>query len=218
MDNAAIYDEARARIVDLVKNGDATAPVPTCPGWTVKDVVGHLGSLLGTFIEGDPEQLNSPTRNDEQVAARKGWGLEDCLAEWDENVGKADAFFESQMGVIAVSDVLAHEQDIRTALDKPGHRDEEGVVPSIEFALNWVQKKTGDDELPTLRIVTDDVDKTIGEGDPAVTLRTSTYELWRTLHGRRSLAQVRALDWEGDAESWAGKLCIFGPAEADINE
>jgi uncharacterized protein (TIGR03083 family) len=33
------------RLVELVDGGDLTAPVPTCPGWTVADVVGHVGTL-----------------------------------------------------------------------------------------------------------------------------------------------------------------------------
>ena len=71
---------------------------------------------------------------------------------------------------------------------------------------------------PALRIVTEDVDRQIGDGEPVGTLRTSTYELWRTLHGRRSAAQAKRLDWSVDADPWLEVIFLFGPAQTDIDE
>ena len=41
---AALEDDA-TRLVELVATGEQAAPVPTCPGWTVADVVEHVGTL-----------------------------------------------------------------------------------------------------------------------------------------------------------------------------
>jgi uncharacterized protein (TIGR03083 family) len=218
MSNGTIYESARERITDLVKNADPETPVPTCPGWSVKDVVAHLSGSLDAYITGALDGASSPSWGDEQVEERRGSSLGECLDEWASNAARAGGLFESRLGLVAVADVLAHEQDIRTALGRPGHRDGEGISASVELALGFLDQKVRASGLPALRIVTEDIEKAIGDGEPAGTLRTSTFELWRSLHGRRSPAQVRALDWDGDPETWMEVFFLFGPAASDIHE
>jgi uncharacterized protein (TIGR03083 family) len=218
MDNRAIYESARGRVAELATNGDSRTPVPTCPGWTVKDVVAHLSGSLRAYVTGGLEGASSPSWGDNQVKERRDLSLEDCLTEWEGTAHESGPLFESPLAPVAVADILAHEQDIRTALDRPGHRDGEGVVTSVELALGFLDQKMRASQVPALRIETDDVDKQIGEGEPAGTLRTSTYEVWRSLHGRRSRAQVRALDWSVDPQPWLDVMFLFGPAETDVHE
>jgi len=115
-----------------------------------------------------------------------------------------------------VSDALAHEQDIRTALNEPGARDDNNIVPSVEMGLSFVDQKAEGAGLPVLRIVTDDIDRQVGRGEPAATLRTSTFELFRTIHGRRTVEQVRAMEWSGDSDPWVSALFVFGPTERTV--
>ena len=42
----------------------------------------------------------------------------------------------------------------------------------------------------------------IGDGEPAATVTTDRVALWRSLHGRRTRAQVLAFDWCGDPEPY----------------
>ena len=218
MEAEATYEAARARITDLVKNSDPATPVPTCPGWSVKDVVAHLAGSLGAYISRALEGATSPTWGDKQVEQRRAASSEECLAEWEKNTGEAGEVFESDLATVVVADVLAHEQDIRTAIGSQGQREGEGVLASVELALGFIGQKITGAKLPALAIVTEDFEKQIGEGEPAGTLRTSTYELWRALHGRRSPAQVAAFDWDGDSGTWMDVLFLFGPAESDIRE
>ena len=218
MSNATLFAASRARIVDLVKNSDPETPVPTCPGWSVKDLVAHLAVSLGAYVDRDMEGATSPSWGDNQVAAHRETSLQDCLAEWEQNAARAGDLFESPLGAIAMADVLAHEQDIRTAIGQPGERKGAGVGASVEIALGFIEKKIAGTNLPPFRIVTDDVDRVVGEGPPAVTLSTSTYELWRSMHGRRSRAQVRAMEWDGDPTPYLDVFFVFGPAEDDIEE
>jgi uncharacterized protein (TIGR03083 family) len=218
MNNAATYEASRRRVGEMVRNADPETPVPTCPGWSVKDVVAHLSGSLAAYIGGALQGASSPAWGDEQVKERRDLSLDDCLAEWEENAGQAGPVFESRLGLVAVADVIAHEQDIRTALDRPGHQDKEGILASVELGLGFIEQRIRTAELPALRIVTEDIDKSIGEGEPAASLRTSTFELWRLLHGRRSREQVRALNWDVDPKPWFDALFLFGPAESDINE
>ena len=210
MDPADAYKRAHGRITNLVNDGNADTEVPTCPGWSVKDVIAHLAGFFTAYRSGDPKEAFSPDWGDREVDARKDRSLQECLTEWDELLSDPGDLFQSHFGPVAVADVLAHEQDIRTALNQPGARDDENIVPSIDMAFSFVEQKAKAEGLPPLRIVTEDIDRTIGEGEPRATLHTSTFELFRALHGRRTVDQVRELDWEGDPDPWMSVFFIFG--------
>jgi uncharacterized protein (TIGR03083 family) len=216
MDHAAAYERSYKRTRELLSDDVANVPVPTTPGWTVKDVVAHQAGFFTAYASGEGQAAFSDGWADRQVEQRGDRSLEECVAEWDSLMKEHGDMFESPLGRVAVADVLAHEQDIRNALGKPGARDDENIVPSIEMALSFLEPKAKEGNLPTLRIVTDDLDKKIGDGEPAATLRTSTFELFRTLHGRRTLDQMRRMEWEGDPGPWLESLFIFGPTEEEV--
>ena len=73
---AAITEHARRLAGDATTAG-LDAPVPTCPGWTVRDVIGHLGGVhrwAATIVAGE---LSAPPDGDlEQPPA------DDGLLEW----------------------------------------------------------------------------------------------------------------------------------------
>jgi uncharacterized protein (TIGR03083 family) len=45
LQHLAALEADATRLAELVASGDQAAPVPTCPGWTVADVVEHVGTL-----------------------------------------------------------------------------------------------------------------------------------------------------------------------------
>lgn len=215
MDQAGAYREAHERIAGIVDDSVADVAVAACPGWTVKDVVAHLAGFLSAYREGGREAFG-PGWGDREVDRRRDSSLQECLAEWRELLEDPGDLFESGLAAVAVSDILAHEQDIRSAIDRPGARDDQSIVPSAEMALAWVEKAAAKADRPPLRIVTEDIDRQIGDGEPAATLRASTFDLFRTLHGRRTVDQVRAMDWDGDPEPWLDVLFIFGPTKEPV--
>jgi uncharacterized protein (TIGR03083 family) len=217
MDPADAYERAHERVCALVNDSVADVDVPTCPGWTVKDVVAHLAGFFTKYQSGDPAAFG-PEWGDREVKARQDRSLQECLAEWTQHVKEPGDLFQSRLAPVAVADVLAHEQDIRTAIGKPGARDDENIVPAIQMGLSFLESKPEAQGLPTLRVVTDEIDHTVGQGQPAVTLHASTFELFRMLHGRRTVDQVRAMTWEGDPEPWLPALFLFGPAERTVEE
>lgn len=217
MDPAEAYGRAYQRICALVNESVANVAVPTCPGWTVKDVVAHLAGFFTKYRSGDPAAFG-PDWGDREVKARKDRSLEECMREWNELVKEPGDLFESRLAGVAVADVLAHEQDIRTAIGQPGARNDENIVPAVQMGLSFLENKPETQELPTLRVVTDEIDHTLGEGQPSVTLTTSTFELFRTLHGRRTPDQARGMNWDGDPEPWLPALFLFGPAQHTVEE
>ena len=58
-----------------------------------------------------------------------------------------------------------------------------------------------------------------GAGDDAgLALSTTRYEAFRWRMGRRSRAQLAAMDWSADPTPVLGELTVFGPSPADIIE
>lgn len=45
MDWIPLLDDATTRFADAAASGDLEAPVPTCPEWTLADLVAHLGQV-----------------------------------------------------------------------------------------------------------------------------------------------------------------------------
>lgn len=213
MDHAEGYQRVYRRICTLLEGQDEDVEVPTCPGWTVKDVVAHLAGFFTTYRSGDPKEAFSSGWGDRVVEERQNRSMQECITEWTKLLEDPGDLFESNLGVVAVSDALAHEQDLRSALNRPGARDDESIVPAVEMGLSFVDQKTQTEGLPALKIVTDEVDRQVGKGEPVATLSTSTFELFRALHGRRTVDQVRAMEWDGDPEPWMPVFFVFGPAE-----
>ncbi|KAA2254070.1 maleylpyruvate isomerase family mycothiol-dependent enzyme [Solihabitans fulvus] len=210
MSNADVYDAARQRITELARNADLNTAVGACPGWTVGDVVAHLAGGLADFTERRFDGVDTGEWGERQVRERRGRSLDDSLTEWALNRQAADGLFDSPMGPILVTEIVSHEQDIRTALGRPGERDNVAVRSALTRPLQEVDKRMRSDGLPALRVELEHGTRVLGEGEPAGTLRVSSFELLRTIAGRRSLDQMRTLAWDGDPEPWLGVFSLFG--------
>jgi len=211
-----LYEKTQVRIVSLVVELDeqqVVAPVPACPGWCVRDVVAHLTAVGEDVLEG---RLTGPP-SDEQTAAQVARfadrPLSEVLSRWREltpQFGEAiDAF-----GVWpAVLDVATHEHDIRGAVGAPGARDVDVVRLGADRLLTWMQPPV------PLRVEVEDEAYDLGpEGEATIVLRTGRFEALRWRMGRRSRAQLAALDWSGDPAPVLDHLVVFGPSPADIAE
>ena len=217
MGYAEAYRSAHDRVRVLVDRSVANVGVPTCPGWSVKDVIAHCAGFISAYKTGGPEAFGHGW-GDREVEARGDRSLQECLTEWAELLDDPGDLFESRLAPVAVADILAHEQDIRTSLDRPGARDDENIVTAVQMGLAFLDNKVRDANLPAFRVMTGDVERQIGDGEPETTLRTSTFELFRALHGRRTVDQVRAMKWDGDPEPWMSVFFLFGPTERKVEQ
>ncbi|MGD0749265.1 MAG: maleylpyruvate isomerase family mycothiol-dependent enzyme [Acidimicrobiales bacterium] len=211
-----LYGRAQARVVALVTSLDAEqveAPVPACPGWSVRDVVAHMTAVSEDVLDG---RLSGPPTEEQtgaQVARFRGRPLPEVLARWEElgpRLGEAiDAFAVWP----AVLDVATHEHDIRGAVGRPGARDNEVVWLGSDRLLTWLRPRV------VLRVVVEDETYALGleEGEP-IELRTGRFEALRWRMGRRSRAQLAGLDWIGDPSPVLDHLSVFGPSPVDITE
>jgi len=223
-DIPGMYGELRARVTTLVAEagGDAgAARVPACPDWSVKDVLAHLAGICADVLGGNIEGVATDPWTAAQVEARRGHSVEDILAEWNELGPQVEALapvFPEDAIRQWLTDGTTHEHDVFGALARTGARDAGSVGVSLDFtAANCVEAASTSGTAVGFRAG----ERAWGrvDGDAPV-LTADAFDLLRALTGRRSLAQVRAMAWEGDADAALAAFTWgpFRPATADIVE
>ena len=220
MSAAQIYLDAKQRIGEFVRElspDELAATVPSCPEWTVKDVVAHLAGGAEDFVAGTAD--GSPEWTAGHVRARKDASIDEILAEWDGTAPDVVPVIEGSERMFVIPlDAVTHEQDVRNAVGKPGARDNEGIDWGLQKALGAGGGMLAKQGAPGLRIVAGDDEWLVGDGDPQASVQVDRYELFRTVLGRRSEAQVRAWPWKGDPAPYLKGLSVFGLCSRDVTE
>ncbi|BBY17439.1 DinB family protein [Mycolicibacterium litorale] len=214
--SAQLYQESRERTAGLLTTLDDAAwaaAVPTCPGWTVRDVVAHVAAVAEEWVDGRLAGVPTDAQTAAQVARFSDAGTADLLAAWADAASLLEDAAHARGLVAPVADVVSHEHDIRTALGRPGARDSAAVRYSSEQVLDILQTPV------PLRVTVEDAEYRCGpDGGDELRLRTSRFESLRWRTGRRSRAQLAAMDWSADPEPVLDALYLFGPAATDIVE
>src|SRR3954454_19707892 len=85
-----IYEETRQRLIGLVRDeasrdlDSASAPVPACAGWRVRDVIAHLSGLATDIAAGNIDGAATDAWTAAQVDARRGMSVDEVLDESDD--------------------------------------------------------------------------------------------------------------------------------------
>lgn len=225
-DVGAAYASCRGRIGELVRTaGDSTAKatsVPTCPEWSVHDVVSHLAGVVADALAGNLDGVATDAWTAAQVDARRERPVDEMLDEWDTAAPAFEGFLDAvgDPGRQAVLDIVSHEHDIRAALGKPGGRDADALRIGLSFVgPRFVEAAA--ERGAAVRVVSDDVGGfAFGADDATVTLTGDAFDLVRALTGRRSVEQLRSMKWEGDCEAVLPAFTFgpFTPAPVAIEE
>lgn len=194
-----LYAAGRERFIGLVADLDpdaAATPVPTCPAWTVKDVLGHVAGVAADIVGGRLDGVASDPWTEAQVDARRDHTVAEIAAEWRTTGPQIDAIIDSfgPTGAQLLFDLTTHEHDVRLALGTPGARDAEVIDVALGFL---VPTMSGFAPVP-FRVEADGLSWDIGDGAPVATLTTDRFTLMRAMSGRRTPEQIRALSWRGD--------------------
>jgi uncharacterized protein (TIGR03083 family) len=220
------YADGRCRVSDLVltlTNEDAHRTVPTCPQWTVADVVAHLTGICADILAGNVGGVATESWTAAQVLARKGRDMAQLVEEWSELAPRVESFaddFPEPMGIQWIADLTSHEHDIRTAIGEPGARDSLGVETGLKFLVTvGLDQTICAQGLAPLAIRAGETSWVVGTredggaGAPGAggeALVASPFELFRALTGRRSAAQIGRLDWRIDPAPYVPAF-RFGP-------
>lgn len=212
----AAYAGVRQRITALVEGVDdevRARTVPACPSWRVHDLVAHVTGVVDDVMAGRLEGGGTDPWTAKQVEARRGRPTAEVLSEWNHLAPQFEAILDSfgPPGRQAVMDVVTHEQDLRGALGRPGARDSDAVVIGAGWLGATITAAAAAAGHPVLRLrTTDGQEWAGGTGDPVATLTVTPFELLRACSGRRSEAELRGLDWEGDVDAVLPAF-TFGP-------
>ncbi|WP_051342203.1 maleylpyruvate isomerase N-terminal domain-containing protein [Pseudonocardia spinosispora] len=211
-----LYQETKNRIAGLVSELDESGlgtVVPACPAWSIREVVAHLAAVAEDWTAG---RLTGPPDDDEtaaQVARFAGRGMAEVMAAWTEAAARLDHQAATAGLNPPIGDIVSHEQDIRGALGRPGARDCVALSYSADQVLTMLRTPV------PLRITVDGVQYRSGPAEGAVIgLTTTRFEALRWRTGRRSRAQLAAMDWSGDPAPLLDHLYLFGPATTDVTE
>ncbi|MEA2461029.1 MAG: hypothetical protein QOH90_1206 [Actinomycetota bacterium] len=231
----AVYDATRADVTDLLlslSDEQLDTSVPATPDWTIKNIATHLAADATCVINGDfptsffdafgePEavaQVNGWTAG--QLADREGRTLGEILAEWDESAKTVSSMMRGEQdwaeGMpwfadrVLLTDVAVHQQDIYGALGI--EKDRESVQVKVGLAgyigtMDFRLKAAG---APAMRFEAGEKSWVAGEGEPAATLRSNRWELFRAMSGRRNPGQIGAYDWTGDPEPFIPFFYPYG--------
>jgi uncharacterized protein (TIGR03083 family) len=218
--DAETYRELRSDLITLARVGrdDLETTAPATPEWRVRDLLGHLGGVCDDVVNGNLADVGGSAWTAAQVEKRRGWTVDEVLAEWEQRGGEVDALIdqapEGLFGQL-LFDAWTHGQDIRGALYAPGGRDSPAAARSYTWGTEALEGRDRTDGRRELSLITEQGVCVIGSGAPSVTLRASRFELLRAMTGRRSQAQMRAFSWEGQPQPERLLLAPFFHPPAD---
>ena len=238
-DYESAYRDLRVRLTDVLASADQAAldaVAPATPEWRVRDVAAHLAGVCDDFVHGrmadvaatgsllvavsSLERVNDWT--DAQVARRAEWSIDQVLDDWAEQAVQVEATMNALHPAIGqmVVDAVTHEHDIRGGLGMRGGRNSPAMVIAVDWLLYPLSKRLKNDGLGTLRIQHEGGVAELGAGAPVTRLGTTRFEFVRAVTGRRSMAQMRAMGWDGPLDPRVLILAsdLFSPRPTDLVE
>lgn len=175
------YVELRERMIALLRGlpeDAAQITVPHCPEWTVQETVSHMMGVPEAIMLGDMEGVAGEEWTQRQVERHRGDSLKDLADAWE-------AQFPQFLQILPnipqptlsqfVFDVTSHEHDVRHAVGQPGARDSVAVTVGLGFIKTVIDSRDGID----IAVVNES--------------SVSTFDLFRSLGGRRSRDQIAAI-------------------------
>lgn len=154
------------------------------------------------------------------MAERRERTLGEVIDEWDAAAVAFEAMIDARPDRLwgLTYDLVVHEHDLRTSLGDRSGRDTTGVALAARLGLRLVAMDLAARNLPGVRVVVGGQEYVVGDGDPAVTLTASAFEVLRVLGSRRTLAEMRTAGFEGDLEAVLGGLLHMDPPEVSLGE
>ena len=221
---AEAYLETYDRLTTLAReltDAELAAPVPACPGWSVRDTLAHLTGVAVDLVAGEGS-VASPDSTARHISDRADDPVEAVLDEWAAVVDRlAELLAAAGSGLTAAAiDVWTHEQDMRNAIGRPGGRDAPGLGLTLKAAIAADQRiqQAG---LAPMHLVTGDKTWFLGAGaheGAGVRLELDPYEAARMLMGRRTYREMAAYPWEGDPAPYLPLLHQFTAPERSLEE
>jgi uncharacterized protein (TIGR03083 family) len=192
------YPEVRRSVRTLLtgRPGTHRRRIPACPEWSVTDLLGHLTGIAERVLE----------RHGGTAPPRRPLDVPGLLDRWDDVGDELDRLLAAaggRSGEVMVMDAYTHELDLRAALGVPPPVEHVAWAPSFEVLVRGFSGSVAGRGLPPLRLrTTGGSEWTAGTGRAAASVTAPAHDLYRALAGRRSLAQLAALEWSAAPAPW----------------
>ena len=222
MDVLSVLVQETAQVERLVRNADLTAPVASCPGWTVYDLVTHLGAVhrwaaaaTRTASHGPvPADPPEPQGLDGKALARWYAAGADQLLEalsgdpdrscWTLAEPRTVAFWRRRQ----LHETVLHRWDLEIALGRPSRVDAEVALDGIDEVLTvmlprQVRLRRLEESLLWVRLRVDGHDRALAlsagrSPRPVATVAADAVTILLLLWGRLGLDSVSV---DGDREA-----------------
>ena len=184
---AVSYIALRARVIDLLRStpeSSGNIVVPCTPAWTIRQLAAHLVGVPEDILAGRMEGVTSDAWTQAQVERFGLLTLSELADLFETTAPQIDAILHNiPQPIISqfVMDAVTHEQDMRSALGVPGGRDSKAVEVGVGFFLNLIEVSD-----PPLF-------------DVLITTSASSWDVLRSLTGRRTVEQMNTLGLDGAA-------------------
>ncbi|MFY1636738.1 maleylpyruvate isomerase family mycothiol-dependent enzyme [Solwaraspora sp. WMMB335] len=231
---ATAYRMIRRNVADLLggRRLAMTAVVPSCPDWTVRDLVTHLvdvaarvnarvtsvdDSAVAGAAANKPVLVITPVeRTATSVTAdvpTSDAAVRGLLDRWERYAEPIDQFLSMPFSIdrgILIMDTFTHELDLRWALGVPPPIDHPARPIAMGILVKGFSAAVRTHRLPAVRIETEHGQWQAGEGVPAAVMSGPWYDVYLALSGRRSAEQIHALQWSADPAGWLSAF-TWGP-------
>ena len=168
-----------ARMSDLARR-DLDAPVPPCPGWTVRDAVEHTGAVYSHKVacmrSGRPQSVDDWSHGPADGQDTVGWfeeRLAELVSELESRGPDAPAYtwYEPDQTVgfwyrRMAQETAVHRTDVESAFDEVTAVDDDLAVDGVDEVLDWFLAYQAEDVGPD------------GPGRGTVAVRTGDH-IWR---------------------------------------
>jgi hypothetical protein len=194
----AVRDRMCTIALDLDADGLATT-VPSCPEWTVHDLLAHNVAIPAAIAVGDLPAGDQQAWLDGLLAARRGRPVPELVAEW----AQLDEVVAGVLSATAVllDDLATHEHDLRAAVDRPDHAALEAdlVLPA---ALDALSAGLLDRGLGAVVVESPQGSWASHDAEPGWTIRASAWEAFRAVGSRRTADELLALPGAGGGAAY----------------
>lgn len=211
LDGGGLYELVRLRLAALIRAcspAELEVLVPATPAWRVRDALAHVVGIARDLNHQDFPAQSPEEWTARQVDVRRDLPIGDVLAEWEAEAPRFVAGlrdFGYEFGAHFTADLLQHESDVRRALDRPVVPDDDALRAGLDWYLDVAHRALTDAGVGPVETVADGEHVRIGAGAAGggaaiASVAASRYELFRALGARRTLDELRELDWSGDLD------------------
>ena len=210
VDTGAVYEGIRGRFVSIVAPltpDRLNGRVPATPDWSVHDVLAHVVGITADLNRQhfpQPDDVGGSKWASAQVDSRRSSGVEQIIREWDR---ESDDFEEGlrafgyEVGSHFVADLHAHYSDVRHAFGLTADPDPLAIQVSLDHYLGFIDQLLDGSAWGEVELAAGGQTWRLGSpGLHRAKVAAEPFELLRAVSARRSLRQVRELDWTGDVD------------------